>query len=97
VRALEWGGGDALLASCGADGAVYQWKLKNFKRAQEHVLKVCWACSPLFCLAALTCVAAAHTCQDRSVVQHGLSSSAVRQMRSWLLASMLPSCLHPGR
>ena len=39
MRALEWGGGDALLASCGGDGAVYQWKLKNFKRAQEHVLK----------------------------------------------------------
>lgn len=41
-----------MLASCGADGAVYQWKLKNFKRAQENVLKAStlMACALLWTL-----------------------------------------------
>ena len=39
VRGLEWSYNDQLLVSCGGDGAVYQWKLKHFKRAKENVLK----------------------------------------------------------
>lgn len=40
VRSLFWSMNDALLTTAGSDGAVYQWKLKNFKRAKENVLKV---------------------------------------------------------
>lgn len=40
VKSLAWSPDDAMLVSSGADGAVYQWKLKNFKRAKENVLKV---------------------------------------------------------
>ncbi|KAK9915002.1 hypothetical protein WJX75_003504 [Coccomyxa subellipsoidea] len=41
VRSLFWSMNDALLTTAGSDGAVYQWKLKNFKRAKENVLKGC--------------------------------------------------------
>ncbi len=40
VKSLSWSTNDALLTTAGSDGAVYQWKLKNFKRAKENVLKV---------------------------------------------------------
>lgn len=40
VKSLFWSLDDALLTTAGFDGAVYQWKLKNFKRAKENVLKV---------------------------------------------------------
>ncbi|EIE19478.1 WD40 repeat-like protein, partial [Coccomyxa subellipsoidea C-169] len=41
VKSLSWSTNDALLTTAGSDGAVYQWKLKNFKRAKENVLKGC--------------------------------------------------------
>ncbi|CAL8468481.1 g8021 [Coccomyxa elongata] len=41
VKSLFWSLDDALLTTAGFDGAVYQWKLKNFKRAKENVQKGC--------------------------------------------------------
>ena len=40
VRSLRWSDNDAHLVSCGTEGAVYEWKLKTFKRSRENVLKV---------------------------------------------------------
>ena len=40
VRSLAWSANDAHIVSCGTEGAVYQWKLRTFKRARESVLKV---------------------------------------------------------
>ena len=40
VRSLRWSDSDAHLVSCGTEGAVYEWKLKTFKRSRENVLKV---------------------------------------------------------
>ncbi len=40
VRSLAWSANDAHLVSCGTEGAVYQWKLRTFKRDRENVLKV---------------------------------------------------------
>lgn len=40
VRSLTWAGNDAHIISCGTEGAVYQWKVKTFKRVRENVLKV---------------------------------------------------------
>ena len=55
MRGLEWSYNDQLLVSCGGDGAVYQWKLKHFKRAKESVLKARARCllpekAPLACM-----------------------------------------------
>ncbi len=40
VRSLAWSIDDTHLVSCGTEGAVYQWKLRTFKRDRENVLKV---------------------------------------------------------
>ena len=40
VRALEWNAGDGGLVSVGAEGALYDWRLADLKRAREHVTKV---------------------------------------------------------
>eukprot|EP00854_Cymbomonas_tetramitiformis_P012413 gene12413-14666_t len=39
VRSLFWSPDDTKLVSAGMDGAVYEWKLKDFKREKENVLK----------------------------------------------------------
>jgi hypothetical protein len=49
VRAICWSANDSSIVSAGADGAVYEWRLSDFKRSKENVLKGCqyrWvACS----------------------------------------------------
>ena len=40
VRSLAWLPDDTKLVSAGVDGAVYEWRLKDFKRTKENVLKV---------------------------------------------------------
>ncbi len=40
VRSLAWLPDDTKLVSAGVDGAVYEWRLKDFKRSKENVLKV---------------------------------------------------------
>jgi len=37
---VSWLPDDTKLVSAGVDGAVYEWKLKDFKRSKENVLKV---------------------------------------------------------
>lgn len=50
VRALCWAPDDTRLISAGVDGAVYEWRLSDLKRAKENVLKGCVytsvACTP---------------------------------------------------
>ena len=50
VRSMAWSADDSKMVSCGVDGAVYEWSMKDFKRAGEHVLKACnysaVACTP---------------------------------------------------
>eukprot|EP00741_Cyanophora_paradoxa_P020094 tig00021234_g19395.t1 len=41
VRSVHWSPDDSRLISAGMDGAVYEWKLKDFKREGENVLKSC--------------------------------------------------------
>ncbi|KAL6752180.1 WD repeat domain 65-like protein [Haematococcus lacustris] len=41
VRSLCWSPDDTRLISAGMDGAVYEWRLKDFKRDKENVLKGC--------------------------------------------------------
>ena len=41
VRSMCWSADDSKMVSCGVDGAVYEWSMKDFKRAGEHVLKAC--------------------------------------------------------
>jgi len=41
VKSLFWSQNDSQLISCGMDGAVYQWDLKDFKRDGEYVKKGC--------------------------------------------------------
>uniref|UniRef100_A0A7S0YIJ8 Cilia- and flagella-associated protein 57 n=1 Tax=Polytomella parva TaxID=51329 RepID=A0A7S0YIJ8_9CHLO len=41
VRSIFWSPDDTKLISAGMDGAVYEWRLKDFKREKEHVLKGC--------------------------------------------------------
>ncbi|DBA68566.1 TPA: hypothetical protein ACH3X2_013579 [Trebouxia sp. C0005] len=41
VRSLAWLPDDTKLVSAGVDGAVYEWRLKDFKRSKENVLKGC--------------------------------------------------------
>ena len=53
VKSLAWLPDDTKLVSAGVDGAVYEWKLKDFKRSKENVLKaslpVCFSCDVLLC------------------------------------------------
>eukprot|EP00967_Tisochrysis_lutea_P077403 scaffold105095_cov27-Tisochrysis_lutea.AAC.1 len=50
VKSICWTPDDTKLVSCGMDGAVYEWLLKDFKRCSENVLKscsyTCAVCSP---------------------------------------------------
>jgi len=39
VASVKWAGDDRKLISTGADGAVYEWSLKEFKRVGENVMK----------------------------------------------------------
>lgn len=39
VRSICWAADDTRLVSGGMDGAVYEWRLKDFKRERENVLK----------------------------------------------------------
>jgi WD40 repeat protein len=39
VRHLSWARGDASLVSCGQDGAIYQWNVRDGKRIGEFVQK----------------------------------------------------------
>lgn len=41
VKSIFWSPDDSKLVSAGVDGAVYEWRLKDFKREKEHVLKGC--------------------------------------------------------
>ena len=41
VRSVCWSADDTKIVSAGLDGAVYEWKLKDFKREKENVLKGC--------------------------------------------------------
>eukprot|EP00304_Pavlova_gyrans_P012532 CAMPEP_0206035036 /NCGR_PEP_ID=MMETSP1466-20131121/1785_1 /ASSEMBLY_ACC=CAM_ASM_001126 /TAXON_ID=44452 /ORGANISM="Pavlova gyrans, Strain CCMP608" /LENGTH=1327 /DNA_ID=CAMNT_0053409369 /DNA_START=150 /DNA_END=4130 /DNA_ORIENTATION=+ len=41
VRSVVWTPDDTKLISCGQDGAVYEWSLRDFKRVGENVLKSC--------------------------------------------------------
>eukprot|EP00899_Mesostigma_viride_P000129 jgi/Mesvir1/10116/Mv16834-RA.2 len=41
VRSIHWSADDMRLVSAGADGAIYEWRLKEFKREKENVLKGC--------------------------------------------------------
>ncbi|WIA38592.1 hypothetical protein OEZ86_001902 [Tetradesmus obliquus] len=41
VRAICWSANDSSIVSAGADGAVYEWQLSDFKRGKENVLKGC--------------------------------------------------------
>ncbi|KAG1658747.1 hypothetical protein FOA52_000860 [Chlamydomonas sp. UWO 241] len=41
VRSLFWSPDDSRIISAGTDGAVYEWRLKDFKREKENVLKGC--------------------------------------------------------
>jgi len=41
VRTVNWSADDTKLVSAGMDGAIYEWKLQNFKREKENVLKGC--------------------------------------------------------
>lgn len=41
VRSLFWSPDDSHIVSAGMDGAVYEWRLKDFKREKENVLKGC--------------------------------------------------------
>lgn len=41
VRSVHWAPDDAHIISAGMDGAVYEWRLKDFKREKENVLKGC--------------------------------------------------------
>ncbi len=34
---MAWSADDSKMVSCGVDGAVYEWNMKDFKRAGEHV------------------------------------------------------------
>ncbi len=40
VRSVIWSPDDQRLVTAGADGAVYEWRLQDFKREKENVLKV---------------------------------------------------------
>jgi len=40
VRTLAWGEDDNFITSGGADGAIYEWSLKDFRRCRENVIKV---------------------------------------------------------
>eukprot|EP00762_Andalucia_godoyi_P001507 ANDGO_00191.mRNA.1 hypothetical protein len=41
VRSLVWGKDDSRLFSCGVDGAVYEWSVKDLRRDGENVVKTC--------------------------------------------------------
>lgn len=41
VRSVFWVADDTRLISAGMDGAVYEWRLKDFRREKENVLKGC--------------------------------------------------------
>lgn len=38
---MHWSPDDTHVVSAGMDGAVYEWRLKDFKREKENVLKGC--------------------------------------------------------
>lgn len=40
MKCLAWGRDDSFISSAGAEGAVYEWSLKDFKRCRESVIKV---------------------------------------------------------
>ena len=40
VRALWWSSDDTTLLSCGAEGAVYQWRVAGLARLREFTLQV---------------------------------------------------------
>lgn len=41
VRSVSWSADDAKIVSAGTDGAVYEWKLSDFQREKENVIKGC--------------------------------------------------------
>ncbi|KAL3131590.1 hypothetical protein ABBQ38_007889 [Trebouxia sp. C0009 RCD-2024] len=41
VKSVAWLPDNTKLVSAGVDGAVYEWRLKDFKRSKENVLKGC--------------------------------------------------------
>jgi WD40 repeat protein len=41
VRSVHWSSDDSTLVSCGMDGAVYEWELKEGTHTQEYIQKGC--------------------------------------------------------
>ncbi|KAJ7558943.1 hypothetical protein O6H91_04G062500 [Diphasiastrum complanatum] len=41
VRCIWWSADDTVLLTAGLDGAIYEWRMKDFKRSRENVIKGC--------------------------------------------------------
>jgi len=41
VKSVVWSSDDMRIATCGVDGAVYEWEVLTGRRAAENVLKLC--------------------------------------------------------
>ena len=55
MKSLAWLPDDTKLVSAGVDGAVYEWRLKDFKRSKEKVLKASLCCAVLVLCCAVLC------------------------------------------
>ncbi len=78
VRALFWSPDDTRLISAGMDGAVYEWRLKDFKRDKENVLKGCNYSSVLATSDCKTLYAAGERGGRSSGARHGNGRARLR-------------------
>jgi hypothetical protein len=79
VSSILWTRDDRRLLSAGKDGAVYEWRMRDFKREKEHVLKGCQYTSVAQTADNITLLAAGSDCIIKELEEHASAGTQVKQ------------------
>jgi cilia- and flagella-associated protein 57 len=79
VSSILWTRDDRRLLSAGKDGAVYEWRMRDFKREKEHVLKGCQYTSIAQTSDNITLLAAGSDCIIKELEEHASAGTQVKQ------------------
>lgn len=79
ITTLFWSADDTRIISAGKDGAVYEWKMSDFKRGKEHVLKGCQYTCVVQTPDNFTMLATGTDCTVKELEEHASAGTQVRQ------------------
>jgi cilia- and flagella-associated protein 57 len=79
ISTLFWSKDDTRIISAGKDGAVYEWRMNDFKREKEHVVKGCQYTSVIQTADHFTMLATGSDCMIKELEEHASAGTQVKQ------------------